>query len=120
MSVVSQAANARYAAVSTSAEVAIGNSGASKLIDWTAGFAQKMTLNNACTVTFTAPAVPSMLMLRLTQDGTGTRVVTWPTIKWVGGVAPVLTITPTVGVDIVRLWYDGAAYWEIGRGLALA
>ena len=33
-------------------------------------------------------------MLRLLQDGTGSRTVTWfSTIKWAGGSAPTLTTT---------------------------
>ena len=35
-----------------------------------------------------------VFVLRLVQDGTGTRTVTWfTTIKWAGGVAPTLTTT---------------------------
>ena len=33
-------------------------------------------------------------MLRILQDGTGSRTVTWfSTIKWAGGTAPTLTTT---------------------------
>jgi hypothetical protein len=38
--------------------------------------------------------VGQTFMLRLQQDGTGTRTVTWfSTIKWAGGAAPTLTTT---------------------------
>lgn len=39
-------------------------------------------------------SVGQVFILRLTQDGTGTRVPTWfTTIKWAGGAAPTLTTT---------------------------
>jgi hypothetical protein len=44
------------------------------------------------------------LRLRLVQDGTGSRTITWfTTIKWKGGSAPTLTITPGK-TDVVECW----------------
>lgn len=88
-----------------------GNSGTSKTIDWTQGAAHKLTLTGNVTLTFTAPSGPCWLQLRLTQDGTGSRTVTWPSMKWAGGGAPTLTTTATTGTDIVSIWYDGSAYY---------
>lgn len=52
------------------------------------------------------------LTLYLVQDGTGSRLVTWPaSVKWPNGSAPILTTTPNA-IDIVVLEsYDGGTTW---------
>jgi len=93
------------------AEVDNGNSGATKTIDWTAGNKQKITLTGNCTFTFTAPSGPANLILRLIQDGTGSRTITWPaTVKWPEATAPTLTTT-AAGIDIVAFYWDGTNYF---------
>jgi len=70
--------------------------GASIAIDWsdkTKGKIRTITLTGNPTITFTNAAVGQAILIRLIQDGTGSRTVTWPTIKWPGGAAPVLTTT---------------------------
>lgn len=89
-----------------------GNSGTSDTINWGNGNNQKSTLTGNCTFTFTAPSGPARLQLRLIQDGTGSRTVTWPTIQWAGGSAPTLS-TAASAVDIVTLWYDGTNYYGV-------
>lgn len=93
------------------AEVDNGNSAAADTIDWTAGNKQKTTLTaSAVTLTFTAPTGPANLLLKVVQDGTGSRTITWPaTVKWPGGTAPTLT-TAASSVDIVTFYYDGTSY----------
>lgn len=91
-----------------------GNSGTAKTINWTTGISHKVTLTGNCAFTFTAPPGACWLQLRLTQDATGSRLATWPaSVKWAGGVAPILTTTPTTGIDIVTFWYDGTTYYGI-------
>jgi len=87
--------------------VSIGNSGTSKTIDWTAGNKQKMTLTGNCEVSFTDPSGSAPLELRLIQDTTGGRTVTWSgmTIKWEGGIAATLTAASNA-IDIVEFTYD--------------
>ncbi len=88
-----------------------GNSSTADTIDWGKGNKQKSTLTGNCTFTFTAPESKGNFVLRLIQDGTGTRLVTWPgTVKWPGGVAPTLTTT-AAGIDIVSGYYDGTNYY---------
>jgi len=84
-----------------------GNSGTSKTIDWTAGNKQKMTLTGNCEVSFTDPSGSAPLELRLIQDTTGGRTVTWSgmTIKWEGGIAATLTAASNA-IDIVEFTYD--------------
>lgn len=92
-------------------EVDNGNSGVADTIDWGAGNKQKSTLTGNCTFTFTAPDGPCNLVLKLVQDGTGSRTVTWPgTVKWPAGTAPTLT-TDAAGIDLVTFYWDGTNYF---------
>lgn len=95
-----------------------GNSGASKTITWTDGQNQKLTLTASTTLTFASPGAGMTAKLKLTQGGTGSYTVTWPTIKWAGGAAPTLS-TAVGAIDIVSLYYDGSAYYgTAGIGFA--
>jgi len=81
-------------------------------IDWKLGNKFKFTFGAANeTFTFTAPTKPCSLTLILVQDGTGSRLATFPaTVKWAGGTAPTLTTTAGA-IDIVSLLYDGTSYF---------
>lgn len=88
-----------------------GNSSTADTIDWTLSNKQKSTLTDNCTFTFTAPPGPCNLILKLAQDGTGSRTVTWPAaVHWSGGTAPTLTTTASK-VDIIAFYYDGSTYF---------
>lgn len=88
-----------------------GNSGTADTIDWTLSNKQKSTLTGNVTFTFTAPPGPCNLVLKLVQDATGSRTVTWPaTVKWSGGSAPTLTTTAS-RIDIITFYYDGTNYY---------
>ncbi len=84
-------------------------------IDWKLGNKFEFTFGaQNDTFTFTAPTKPCNLLLKLIQDGTGSREATWPaTVKWVGGTAPTLTTTAS-GVDIVSFFFDGTSYFGVG------
>jgi hypothetical protein len=103
-------------AIGQAAPVADGNSGAAFTVDWTKGATHKSTLTANCTYTFTAPIGiigNEKLALFLTQDGTGSRTVTWPgTVKWTGSAAPTLTTT-AAAIDIVTFIWDGTNYWGV-------
>jgi hypothetical protein len=88
---------------------AIGNSGATKTIDWNDGNVQTITLTADCTLTFSNPKAGARYDLLITQAATA-KAITWPTIKWVGGVAPTLTAT-AAAKDLVTLLYDGTSYY---------
>lgn len=88
-----------------------GNSSTADTIDWRVSNKQKSTLTDNCTFTFTAPAGPCSLVLKLVQDATGSRTVTFPAaVHWSGGVAPTLTATAN-RVDIITFYYDGTTYF---------
>lgn len=92
-------------------EIDNGNSGTADTINWNAGNYQKSTLTGNCTFTFTAPLGPCSLLLKLTQDATGSRLVTWPaTVLFPGNVHPTLS-TGANKVDICTFYFDGTNYF---------
>lgn len=96
--------------------VVLGNMGSAKAINMGLGGAFSGTLNAAtCAVTLSNPALGAsyvVRLLKLTQDATGGRAVTWPaSVTWQGGYAPALG--PAAGaVDVILLTsFDGGATW---------
>ena len=88
-------------------EVDLGNSGTAKDIDWeTNGNKQSITLTGNCAITFDSLPASSNLQLKLKQDATGSRLVTWQAnVKWAGGIIP--TLSTTAGsIDIVSFYYS--------------
>jgi len=96
-----------------------GTAGTTDTIDWTNGNKHKSTLDENVTYSFTAPAGPTNLVLRIIQDGSGTNTVTWPaTVKWPGGSAPTIA-SGANEISIVSFYYDGTNY-NAQAGLAFA
>jgi hypothetical protein len=100
-------------------------------INWnpSLGLNAAITLTQNSTLSFTAaPPVGSYGTVVLTQDGTGSRTLTLPTLQ--GATNQVLgsTSTSTVALstaasskDILNFYYDGAVvYWNIGQGYGAA
>jgi hypothetical protein len=95
---------------------AIGNTVASQTIDLTAGNVITATLNVA-TTTFTfsnssATGKACSFTLILTQDGSGSRAVTWPgSVQWASSTAPTLS-TGAADVDIFAfITVDAGTTW---------
>ena len=84
--------------------------GATIALDWNNGNVQKVTLGGNRTFTFANPKTGGRYLIVLKQDGTGSRTITWPTIKWQGGSAPTLTTTANK-VDLITIIYDGTDYF---------
>lgn len=84
-------------------------------IDW--GLGNKFVFTFGAfneTFTFTAPAKPGNFLLKMIQDGTGSRTATWPaSVKWPSGTAPTLS-TAASSVDIISFYYDGTNYYGVG------
>lgn len=92
-------------------EVDNGNSGTAKTITLAAGQKQKVTLtgNATLTISFTGAAVGTY-QLRLIQDGTGSRTVTWSGLsasRWLGSAAAPAINGAASGETIVSIFYDG-------------
>jgi len=95
-------------------EIDDGNSSTADTIDWSTGPVHKSTLTGNCTYTFTAPAQHKWVQLKMVQDGTGSRTVTWPgAVKWSGGAQP-SWVTTASAVNIATFYYDGTTYWGTG------
>jgi hypothetical protein len=94
------------------AEVDDGNSSTADTIDWSIGNHHKSTMTGNCTYTFTAPAGPTTVTLKIVQDGTGSRTATWPgSVKWAtAGTAPTLS-TAAASIDFISCYYDGTNYY---------
>lgn len=74
-------------------------------IDWSAGTGFTKTLAaGGNTFTFANQAANMQITVRLTSNAGGS-TVTWPSVKWAGGVAPTQTST---GVDVYTFWHDGS------------
>lgn len=90
----------------------IGNCGSAATANFNNGMVQKTLLDDtSCTITFSNPiSGADEYVLLLTQDGTGSRLVSWPgTILWQGGSTP--TLTTTAGkTDYCRFKYNGTNY----------
>lgn len=88
-----------------------GNSSTAITVDLSTGSAQKITLTGNATFALSNPQTGGAYVLKLVQDATGSRTVTWPTtVKWPGGTAP--TLTTTAGqVDLVNLYWDSTDYF---------
>jgi len=120
-----KAGNAQTAAISAAATDAtnkvtaaitetvntVATSGATQTIpDVTTATLHRITLTANCTLTFPAAVAGKSFTLVLTQDGTGSRTVTWPTVAWPGGVAPTLTTTAAKRDIITFLSADGTSW----------
>lgn len=91
----------------------VSTSGAAlTLPDVTTATIHDITLTANCTVTFPSLAAGKSFTVRLTQDATGSRTVTWPaTVRWPGGVAPVLS-TGAGKQDILSFVSVGGLAWS--------
>lgn len=96
----------------------IAASGAAKTLDYSD--VTDITLTAACTITTPAPRLGAKLRLIVRQDGTGSRLVTWTTVKWAAATAPTLS-TPASSVDRIDLESpDGVAWYGTLAGKAFA
>lgn len=100
------------------AEFDNGNSGSAKTIDFSAnGSVQKITLNANTTLTLASPPTGSgHCQLRLIQDGTGSRTVTWAgtpysASRWIGSAAAPAILTAAASETIVNFFYTDGGNW---------
>lgn len=97
--------------ITFASEFNIGNGGGTLFVDWADGQKQRVTLTASATASFAAPSSVGSFLLKIIQDGTGSRTIEWPSsVKWAGGTAPTLTTT-TGAIDIVTFYYDGTDYY---------
>ena len=88
------------------------NSSTAITLALTNGTVQIITLTGNATITMpTATSGKSFIML-LKQDATGSRTVTWSTVKWAGGTAPTITSTAS-RQDILSFFADGTNWYGV-------
>lgn len=82
-------------------------------IDWTNGQKQVITLSGSITLSFTAPNGPCNLTLRIVQDSTGGRTLTWPTsVLWPAGSKMGLSSSANAE-DVLSIYYNGSNYYAV-------
>jgi hypothetical protein len=94
-------------------EYANGTKSANWALDFNNGQKQSVTMGSSNTITgITFPGAGNYV-LRVVQDATGSRVLTWPaTVKAPGGKAAGLVLSTTANaVDVVSIYYDGTTPW---------
>ena len=104
--------------VATEKIVANGNSGAATLTpNAVLGAVQSYTLTGNITFSaFGTPVAGQSITLILTQDATGSRLLT-STMKFAGGSKTLSTAANAV--DIITVYYDGTNYWaSLSKGFA--
>jgi len=90
---------------------AIVNSSTSQTISLASGTVLSYTLTGNCTFTMPTATSGTSFIVKLIQDGTGSRTATFTSVKFPGGTAPTITTTATTGTDILSfvcinsVWY---------------
>jgi hypothetical protein len=79
------------------------------------GTVQKFTLTGNGTITMPTAVAGKSFLLMLKQDSTGSRTVTWSTVKWPGDLAPTLTTT-ALKMDIFSFFSDGTYWYGMSGG----
>jgi hypothetical protein len=91
------------------------NSSTAITIDLTNGTVQIITLTGNATITMPTATSGKSFIMFLKQDATGSRTVTWSTVKWAGGTAPTITSTAS-RQDIYSFFADGTNWYGVNVG----
>jgi hypothetical protein len=97
----------------------VASSGSTETLpDVTVATVHYVTLTANCTLTFPTEVAGKSFTLVLVQDGTGSRLVTWPgSVRWSAGTAPTLTATASKRDVFSFLCADGSTYLGFTAGL---
>ena len=88
------------------------NSSTAITLALTNGTVQIITLTGNATITMPTATSGKSFILLLKQDATGSRTVTWSTVKWPGGTAPTITSTASKQ-DIFSFFADGTNWYGV-------
>jgi hypothetical protein len=91
------------------------NSSTAITIALTNGTVQIITLTGNATITMPTATSGKSFIMFLKQDATGSRTVTWSTVKWAGGTAPTITSTAS-RQDILSFFADGTNWYGVVVG----
>jgi hypothetical protein len=78
----------------------------------TNGTVQIIRLTGNATITMPTATSGKSFIMFLKQDATGSRTVTWSTVKWAGGTAPTITSTAS-RQDILSFFADGTNWYGV-------
>ena len=88
------------------------NSSTAITLTLTNGTVQIITLTGNATITMPSAVSGKSFIMFLKQDATGSRTVTWSTVKWAGGTAPTITATAS-RQDIYSFFSDGTNWYGV-------
>ena len=91
------------------------NSSTAITLDLANGTVQIITLTGNATITMPTATSGKSFIMYLKQDATGSRTVTWSTVKWAGGTAPTITSTAS-RQDILSFFADGTNWYGVVVG----
>ena len=91
------------------------NSSTAITLALTNGTVQIITLTGNATITMPTATSGKSFIMFLKQDATGSRTVTWSTVKWAGGTAPTITSTAS-RMDILSFFADGTNWYGVSVG----
>ena len=74
------------------------------------GTVQILTLTGNATITMPSASAGKSFIIILRQDATGSRSVTWSTVKWPAGTSPTITATASKQ-DIFSFFSDGSSWY---------
>jgi len=86
------------------------NSSTAITLALTNGTVQIITLTGNATITMPTATSGKSFIMFLKQDATGSRTVTWSTVKWAGGTAPTITSTAS-RLDLLSFFADGTNWY---------
>ena len=92
------------------------NSSTAITLDLANGTVQIITLTGNATITMPTATAGKSFIILLKQDATGSRSVTWTTVKYPGGTAPTITATAS-RQDIFSFFADGTNWYGTTIGL---
>ena len=86
------------------------NSSTAITLDLANGTVQIITLTGNATITMPTATAGKSFIIMLKQDATGSRSVTWSTVKYPSGTAPTITATASK-LDILSFFADGTNWY---------
>ncbi len=95
------------------APIASATDGATVEFNFAVSKEWQVTVAGSRTVTMINPDPGDFVLVKIIQDATGSRTITWPaSVKWAGGSAPTLTITASKA-DMIYFYYDGKNFYDV-------
>jgi hypothetical protein len=85
------------------------NTGTAITVDLANGTVQNYTLTGNATITMPTAVAGKSFIIILSQDGTGSRTVTWSTVVWPSATVP--TITSTANKKDIYSFFSNGTNW---------